>query len=67
MIPSVDQMMFCVMQGGAIIDGAHGLAIGETEIEAWSRAFQPCTDQDIARAKREGATVRRCALMVINP
>jgi hypothetical protein len=67
MLPSQDQMMFCIMQNGEIVDGAHGLAIGSTEIEAWERALDPCGEWSIEKAKQSGSVVRCCAIMVINP
>lgn len=67
MIPSDENLMFCIMRDGAILDGAHGLAIGPTEDAAWERAIDPCEDWSISEAKDAGSYVRRCALMVINP
>ena len=66
MLPKPDDLMFCIMRDGEIIDGAHGLAIGNTEQEAWERALDPAQNWSIEHAKRTGSAVARCALMVIN-
>lgn len=67
MLPDANDMMFCIMDDGAIVDGAHGLAIDETENAAWERAIEPCEEWSIRKAKSSGMSVRRCAIMVINP
>lgn len=69
MLPREEDLRYCVMEkDGSIVDGAHGLAIGNTEQEAWERALDPCGDWSIEKAKRNyGNYVRRCAIMVINP
>lgn len=70
MLPSENELMYCIMEseGGQIVDGAFGLAIGATEREAWERALDPCEDWSIRKTKEGyGHYVRRCALMIINP
>ncbi len=67
MIPNPDEMLFCILQDGAVMDGAHGLAIGTTEAEAWERAIDQCERWAIELAKDRGKTVARCAIMVLNP
>ena len=67
MLPNPEDMMFCILDDGAIVDGAHGLAIGTTEEGAWERAIEPCEEWSIREAKASGMSVRRCAIMVINP
>ena len=67
MLPSENELMYCIMLEGEILDGAHGLAIGDTEMAAWQRGIDPCESWSIDRSKTAGMTVRRCAIMVINP
>lgn len=67
MLPSQDQMLFCIVNDGEIIDGAYGHAIGRTEQEAWDRALEPSQDWAISKAKDRGYKVARCAIMLINP
>ena len=66
MLPSEKEMLFCIMRNGEILDGAKGLAIGETEQLAWERGLDPCQEWSIKKSKQQGYYVRRCALMVIN-
>lgn len=67
MIPHEDDLMFCIMRDGEIIDGGGGLAIGATEWDAWERAINPCEEWSIQRARDNGDKVVRCAIMVVNP
>jgi hypothetical protein len=66
MLPSENEMWFCIMLNGELLDGANGLAIGETEQIAWERGIDPCEEWSIKQSKQQGCYVRRCALMVIN-
>lgn len=67
MIPDMQDMKYCILDESGLVDGAHGLAIGDTEQDAWERAIDLAQDWSILRAKQEGCRVRRCAIMVINP
>ncbi len=67
MLPSPKDLMFCIMRDGQIVDGAHGLAIGPTEFDAWRRAVEPAEDWAISHARKHGDVVRRCAIQVVNP
>lgn len=66
MLPSENDMMFCVIIDGAIADGTGGLAIGATEKDAWDR-LNGGENWAIERSLQSGAKVRRCAIQVINP
>lgn len=67
MLPSETDMMFCIVtSAGELADGANGIAIGETEQDAWDRL---CDGQDwaINRCKDYGYKAKKCAIMLINP
>ena len=67
MLPNESDMRYCIWNDGQIVNGAHGLAIGVTEDEAWARALDPCEPWVIDRAVQHGCVVLRCAILVINP
>jgi len=67
MLPSDDQLMFCIWRDGEIMDGGGGLAIGATEADAWERACGDPEEWLVKRYRDAGATVKRCAIMVVNP
>lgn len=69
MIPQEKDLKFCILNAdGSLMDGPNGLAIGETEQDAWERAIEPAEPWAIEKAKHGyGCKVRRCAIMVINP
>jgi len=66
MLPSEQDMRWCIMYPDGLADGQGGLAIGDTEQEAWQR-LNGGQSYAIERAKDDGAKACRCAIMVINP
>lgn len=66
MLPNEKSMMWCIMYPDGLADGVQGLAIGDTELEAWER-LNGGQDYAIERAKESGAKVRRCVIVILNP
>lgn len=66
MLPSEQDMLWCITYPDGLADGQGGMAIGTTEKEAWER-LNGGENYAIERAKADGANACRCAIMIINP
>ena len=60
-------MLYCIIKNGQLLHGTFGLAIGDTEQEAWERAFdEPWSSLNIEKLIEYGYKVKRCNISVIN-